>query len=102
IRRVGPASFVQVAFAPPPGSSAIAIESARLRFAFGTAVQKMPNVQMPPTWTAFGSSSLETTVGLVEYVAVPPAPRVAVAPLICEKPMNQRSDGSFGRSESVR
>src|SRR5206468_3989750 len=65
IRRVLVASFVQTALAPPAGSSAIAIESARLRFAFGTAEQKMPKVQMPPTCVARESSNCVTTCGLV-------------------------------------
>ena len=40
---------VQTAFAPPPGSMATAIESARLRSALGTAAQNRPKVQIPPT-----------------------------------------------------
>src|SRR4051794_15561145 len=101
MRREVPASLVQTPFAPPAGSRAIAIESASERFAFGTAEQKMPNVQIPPMCTGLGSSGVETTRGVVVYTARPAAV-VAVAPVIWENPTNQWSAGSFGRGESVR
>ena len=60
----GEASFVQTALAPPCGSSAIEIESARLRFAFGTTEQKIPNVQMPPLCTEPAPSGVVVTPGV--------------------------------------
>src|SRR6266511_1281599 len=96
------ALFVQAAFAPPSGSIARAMESARVRSAFGTASQKMPNVHNPPRCTGLGSSSTEPTWGVWMYLAVNPS-SVATAPVTAEYEIFQMLEGSFGaRSEERR
>jgi hypothetical protein len=55
------------------------LEGSRLRLEPGRAAQNRPKVQIPPTWTGWGSRSRLSIRGAAPYLA-PPAPTVATAP----------------------